>query len=247
MHDAAVDTTSSETPPEDMLPDMIPEMPSSAGRALTYLVFLFVLSALSWAYFTRVDMVVTAEAVIRAGSDLPEIEAPVDGLVRRIPVREGDYVREGQTLAVMATDGSTETAVKSPMDGYVVQRRVQPGLHADRGQGLITIFPDRIDLVAEIKIPNRDRGRVRAGDRVHLKIDALPHLEYGILPGTLMRVMPYADPTDGTYTGFVSLDQTHFRIDGQNTPVLSGMTAAADIVVEQKTILDLLLKSFRAI
>ncbi|MBW3542040.1 MAG: HlyD family secretion protein [Planctomycetes bacterium] len=166
-------------------------------------------------------------------------------------------VSEG-LLDKLASGTGTETdrhRVLSPVDGLVGRIVVTEGAAAQRGATLMTLVPDDARLVAEVRVPNREMGRVREGLPVRLKFDAFPYAEHGAIGGRLTRLVKVAEdsgpassaqvaPAGGGswFRAYCMLDQHYFRVRGERKPLLPGMTARAEIVTERKRILEILLK-----
>jgi HlyD family secretion protein len=152
-----------------------------------------------------------------------------------------EQVLAGESLAA-------PLSVTAPVEGRVGPVAVRrAGEVVPRGQALLTLLPEGVELMAELRIANRDVGLVREGQEVKLKFDAFPFAEYGAIAGRLTNVVLEAETGSGGETYFratASLGQQYFRKNGEAIPLRSGMTATAEIRTEQKTILELLLRPF---
>ncbi|WP_198432878.1 HlyD family secretion protein [Burkholderia ubonensis] len=69
------------------------------------------------------------------------------------------------------------TTVVAPSDGYVGKKTVETGEHVSPGQALLTLVEPRAWVVANFR--ETQLRRVRAGDAVQLRFDALPGLTFG--------------------------------------------------------------------
>jgi multidrug efflux pump subunit AcrA (membrane-fusion protein) len=157
---------------------------------------------------------------------------------------------------------SNRLVVKAAEAGIVTKLLVRsPGESVQRGQPLMTIVPDGTRLYAEIRIPNRDIGSIKREQHVRLKLDAYPFADFGTIDGTLGA--PLEDPEAPEGKGGESYYRVHAtlldtygkvgepqRIRPLNRPdadakrLLVGMTGVAEVVTDQKTILQLILKPF---
>ncbi|WP_080410120.1 HlyD family secretion protein [Burkholderia ubonensis] len=68
------------------------------------------------------------------------------------------------------------TTVVAPSDGYVGKKTVETGEHVSPGQALLTLVEPRAWVVANFR--ETQLRRVRAGDAVQLRFDALPGLTF---------------------------------------------------------------------
>ena len=154
-----------------------------------------------------------------------------------------------------------EHLVLAPIDGTVGQIHVTDGEAARRGATLITLIPEGATLVAEVKIPNREVGKVRESMQARFKFDAFPYARHGAITGELNQLVKVAEASrsqsggSGTgsaagtgtyYRGYCTLDQTYFRVDGTRKPLLPGMTATTEIVTGRKRIIEVLLQPLLA-
>ncbi|MCZ6634490.1 MAG: HlyD family type I secretion periplasmic adaptor subunit [bacterium] len=68
------------------------------GRALLYLILVFVVVALIWAGVSEVDIVATAPFQLVPLGHVNRVQAPREGEIEVIGVKEGDRVRKGEVL-----------------------------------------------------------------------------------------------------------------------------------------------------
>ena len=126
--------------------------------------------------------------------------------------------------------------VRAPVDGTVADVQALPGGSAvGAGQTLATVVPHtRMRWVAYF--PAREAvGRLHAGQKARIRVDAFPWTAYGPLTATVVGVG--SEPREQRVR--VELD-----LDGQNAsiPLSHGMTGATDVEVEQLPPLRLLLR-----
>ncbi len=182
----------------------------------------------------------------------PESEQNVDKLIP-LPL---DMEKEKPTLlqrpAFDTEDISGEGVnyplqITSPMDGTVKHLMIRSkGEAVTPGQTLMFITPSNLSLIAELKIPNKDIGMVKTGQVVRFKFDAFPSAEYGAINGELTSIHknPEIEGKDETsyYRAIATLGQDYFRVKGKEVKLVSGMTAKAEIITDQKSLLSLFLK-----
>src|SRR5215208_7360560 len=79
--------------------------------------------------------------------------------------------------------------LRAPADGVVLelgQRSI--GSVAKEAESLVTLVPHDNRIEAQVEVDAVDIGRLRVGDPVRVKLDALPYQRYGSLTGTLRVV-----------------------------------------------------------
>jgi multidrug efflux pump subunit AcrA (membrane-fusion protein) len=73
----------------------------STVRSSYYIILAVLVAAILWAYFSVVEISVHAQGVVRPVSGVHAVQSSVGGYVERLFVRENEYVRKGDTLAIL--------------------------------------------------------------------------------------------------------------------------------------------------
>jgi hemolysin D len=110
---------------------------------------------------------------------------------------------------------------------------------------LCTIVPVDSPLYVDVRVANKDIAFIEKGMVIKFKFDAFPYREYGFLTGRVSSISPSAieDKNLGyVYQVHGALDKAHYDIKGKRYGVKPGMTAAAELVTERKTIFSMLFK-----
>lgn len=149
-------------------------------------------------------------------------------------------------------DENSYLLVKAPVAGVLTNvSLLQPGVPVDGQKPLAEIAPRDARTVLHIDIPERERAFLREGMAVKLKFNAFPFQRHGFIKGTLDYIAPDAVTlADGinsvpVYRGRVSLDRLDFTVDGRAVPLRYGMTALAEIVVQQRRLIEFVIDPFR--
>jgi len=121
------------------------------------------------------------------------------------------------------------TTIRSPVDGVVVDRQVDPGQSVAasfQAPVLFIIAQDLAQLEAAITVDEADIGEVQQGMPVRFTVDAFPDETF---EGSVTQVRKQGAANQGvvSYTVIV-------RAQNRGQRLLPGMTANAEIVVEQK-------------
>jgi HlyD family secretion protein len=103
----------------------------------------------------------------------------------------------------------------------------------------------------KVEIAENDRAFLREGLAVKLKFNAFPYQRYGVINGTLEYVSPATKPASQTkqpvYEARISLERDYYQVAETKYPLRYGMTAAVEIVVRERRLIDLALDPFRQI
>jgi HlyD family secretion protein len=121
------------------------------------------------------------------------------------------------------------TTIRSPVDGVVVDRQVDPGQSVAasfQAPTLFVIAQDLSQLEAAITVDEADIGEVREGLPVRFTVDAFPDETF---EGRVAQVRKQGAANQGVVSYMVIV-----RAENRGGRLLPGMTANAEIVVEQK-------------
>ncbi len=144
------------------------------------------------------------------------------------------------------------TVFRSPISGVVATVDVQRGNNVKSQQLLATILPQGLQLAAELFVSSRAIGQLRAGQSVRLAFDAFPKQRFGTYVGTVDYVSDYV-VLPGDLAGAIPINEASYKVrvtiddDTINSPagefrLRPGMTLAADLVLEERSILSWLLE-----
>ncbi len=135
--------------------------------------------------------------------------------------------------------------IRAPVHGMVKGLSINTiGSVIHQGEAIMDIVP--IDKQPEVlvKISPKDRGHVDVGQKVQVKFSTYDFSRYGSVEGTLKHISATTfNREDGEdyYQGRIVLDAEYVG-DNRNNRILPGMTAMADVITGEKTILQYLLK-----
>ena len=91
------------------------------------------------------------------------------------------------------------SVLRAPRDATVLEVAARPqGSVVREAEPMIRLVPADAPLVAEVEIDTRDVARVRLGDRVTIKFEALPWQQYGLVDGVLKSLTPDAIEDDSS-------------------------------------------------
>ncbi len=181
---------------------------------------------------------------------------------RRLPLDEAEE-RAGLESRIAALErqlweleGRHETTVTAPVAGRVTA--IQASLGQEVGSlPLLALLPSASHLEAELFIPARAAGFIEAGQEVRLAFDAFDYRRFGLGRGEIVAVSrtilrpdelraPFA-LSEPVYRARVRLDREWMEAYGRRWPLQPGMTLKADIILERRSLLDLLLDPLRAL
>ncbi len=153
-------------------------------------------------------------------------------------------------------EGRHETTVTAPVAGRVTA--IQASLGQEVGNlPLLALLPVDSHLEAELLIPARAAGFIEEGQEVRLAFDAFDYRRFGLGRGrivavsrTILRPDELRAPlalSEPVYRARVRLEREWMEAYGRRWPLQPGMTLRADIILERRSLLDLLLDPLRAL
>lgn len=153
-----------------------------------------------------------------------------------------------------------DTRVRAPESGVVQNVKVTTvGASVSPSSVLVQIVPARSRLLVEVLIPNEERGNLRPGQPVDVKLDAFPFQKHGRLQGLLEWVSPDAElSTNANFSLLTEAAQLraltsstpqyvfrgHVVIEPASNSALMlapGLTAQVDIYTDRRRIVDFFL------
>lgn len=200
------------------------------------------------------------------------LEAATDTLVARQRERRETYLDKVATelieidraIGVLRQDlikaelFERASTLKAPVSGRVQQIAVNTlGEVAQTGEQLMVLVPDGMALEVEAMLLNKDKGFVREGQQVRIKLEAFPFTKYGTLNGKVLivsndavqmgtsRAAEGATAQDATgplvFPVRLSLQEASVEADGERVALTPGMALTAEVKIGERRVLEFLL------
>jgi HlyD family secretion protein len=177
----------------------------------------------------------SAEEKLRLQLNTARVEADAAARIRFENIDKDNF------LQILAPVSGVVTDLTSTQTGDKVQANAPLG----------GIAPSRSRSVVKVEIAENDRAFLREGLPVKLKFNAFPYQRYGAIDGTLEYVSPATKPSAQTklpvYEARISLERDYYKVAQIRYPLRYGMTAAVEIIVRERRLIDLALDPFRNI
>ena len=136
--------------------------------------------------------------------------------------------------------------------GIVTGIQVVEGETLTQAKPLLHILPKGSVLVAELLLPTRSAGFIKQGNSVRLRFDAFPYQRFGFINSKITRIdralilpnevqLPIA-LQEPVYRLRATLNQQQMQAYGKAFDLKSGMLFEADIMLEQRTLIEWLLE-----
>lgn len=155
------------------------------------------------------------------------------------------------------TESQAAHVIAAPIAGRVSALQARVGERADPSIPLATIGEPDGELIAELYLPSRAIAFVEPGQFVKLQYDALPYQKFGVAEGEVLRISSTSllpqelgvstQNPEPLYRVEVSLSGQSVRAFGKDIPLQSGMELTADIVLEDRKLMEWLLEPLRSV
>jgi macrolide-specific efflux system membrane fusion protein len=194
--------------------------------------------------YGTIQVTITTTATVTPENRL-QIKPPVNGRVDKILVKEGDYVKAGQTLALMSsTERATvldaarsqskeelayweqvykATPLVAPINGQVIVQTVQPGQTVTTSDA-VTVLSDR--LIVQAQVDETDIGKVKLGQKAIISLDAYPDTK---VEGKVDHIY-----YESTIVNNVTIYEVNILPKRVSAIFRSGMSANVDIIEQRK-------------
>jgi HlyD family secretion protein len=186
-------------------------------------------------YESAASDLANAEEKLRLQLNTARVEADAAARIRFENIDKDNF------LQILAPVSGVVTDLTSTQTGDKVQANAPLG----------GIAPSRSRSVVKVEIAENDRAFLHEGLPVKLKFNAFPYQRYGAIDGTLEYVSPATKPSAATklpvYEARISLERDYYQVAGTRYPLRYGMTAAVEIIVRERRLIDLALDPFRQI
>ena len=208
------------------------------------------------------DIVDAQNVLVRSGEQLDTLRLQYDAATQEIDDTEKKLRLQLNTARAEAEaasrisfaniDKDNFLLIVAPASGVITDlASTQPGDKVLANTPLGGIAPGNSRSVVKVEVAEKDRAFLREGMPVKLKFDAFPYQRYGVINGTLEYVSPATKPSLQTkqpvYEARVSLERDTYQVAEAKYPLRYGMTAAVEIVVRERRLIDLGLDPFRQV
>ncbi|QAV22204.1 HlyD family type I secretion periplasmic adaptor subunit [Proteus hauseri] len=135
--------------------------------------------------------------------------------------------------------------VRSPVEGTVQQLSIHTlGAVLQPSQTVMVIVPKEQKNIAEVNILNKDIGFIYPGQKAIIKLDAFPYTRYGTIEGEIINIAKDSiqhEELGLVYPALIELNKQFININNTQYKLTAGMSLVADIIIDQRRIIDYLL------
>lgn len=133
----------------------------------------------------------------------------------------------------------------SPISGKVVFSSIwQKNQNINSGDKVFYILPNEESrIIGKIKLPIQGSGKVKVGQKVNIKIDNYPYMEYGILKGTVSSISLM--PSENFYLVEVALPNGLMTSYNKKIEFGQNLQGVAEIITEDVRLIERLIQPLK--
>ena len=153
---------------------------------------------------------------------------------------------------IQRSQSQASHVLHAPITGRVTALQARVGEQAVSSIPLAVILPENGKLIAEVYLTSRAIGFVQPGQEVKLQYDAFPYQKFGVAQGEVKRVASTAQlpqeiginsqTGEPLYRVEIALNKQTVEALSKEVPLQAGMELSADIVLENRRLLEWLLE-----
>ena len=137
--------------------------------------------------------------------------------------------------------------MKAPIDGNVTFTRFwSVNQNVTKGENVFTIVPDKPSrIIGKVKLQIQGSGKVKVGQKVNIKFDNYPYMEYGMVEGRVGKISEV--PNDNYYSCEVDLPNGLVTNYGTKLDFNHEISGTAEIITEDRRLIQRLFDPIKSI
>lgn len=205
------------------------------------LVSLFVCLVYFLMYF-KLDITIQTQGIVKPESDSTIIDSMVTGQVKEVNYKEGDLVDKGDVIVILNPGVGYESyKVTATIDGKIQHLYAKnPGSVIKIGNPVVVLVPKGDECIVEAKLMLKDRGYVRVGQDVKVRLANKDSIKFGPINGKITSISPDAvQSNEGSYFVLkIKLDKQKFKYKDTFYDLHPGIDVITFILTGNRTFVD---------
>ncbi|MDP5030507.1 HlyD family efflux transporter periplasmic adaptor subunit, partial [Paraglaciecola sp.] len=195
-----------------------------------------------------------ARLLLQQHNELSQITFNIGNIPQQYALRINNLLRQQADLQrqLAQVASNYQYTIIASNSGIVTGIQVVEGESLKSTNPLLHILPEDSELVAELLLPTRSAGFVQVGNATRLRFDAFPYQRFGFIQSHIVRIdQALITPNEiqlpvtlqePVYRLRAKLNQQQVQAFGKAFDLKSGMLFEADIMLEQRTLIEWLLE-----
>jgi multidrug resistance efflux pump len=136
--------------------------------------------------------------------------------------------------------------LKTPIEGQITFTNFwSANQFVDAGNVVFTVVPQKEQtIVGRAIVPIAGAGKIELGQRVNIKLDNYPHIEFGIVEGKVANIskVPVSTETGAYYTAEITLSNHLTTNYNRDLPFNQEMQGTAEVITKDRRLIERLVE-----
>ena len=149
-----------------------------------------------------------------------------------------------EKLLALIKNWKLSNLLVSPIDGVVsFVRKWDEGQFINAGEVFSTVVPrNEYKIIGLVKIPQESFGKIEIGQKVNVKLNGYPYMEYGLLTGTIEYIssvpeMAIDQLSSPQYTAEIVFPNGMMTSYGKRLRLIQKMNGTAEIITKKRSLI----------
>lgn len=157
---------------------------------------------------------------------------------------EQDINSSKEKLLALIKNWKISNLLVSPIDGAVsFVRKWDDGQFINAGETFLTVIPKKnCKVIGIVKIPQENFGKVKSGQKVNVRLNGYPYMEYGLLTGIVGYLSSVPEEavdrqSSPQYTAEIVFPNGMKTSYGKELRLIQKMNGTAEIITEERSLM----------
>lgn len=157
---------------------------------------------------------------------------------------EQDINSSKEKLLALIKDWKISNLLVSPIDGIVsFVRKWDEGQFINAGETFLAVIPNKgCKVIGIVKIPQENFGKVKSGQKVNVRLNGYPYMEYGLLTGIVGYLSSVPEEavdqqSSPQYTAEIVFPNGMKTSYGKKLRLIQKMNGTAEIITEERSLM----------
>ncbi|GLQ15221.1 HlyD family efflux transporter periplasmic adaptor subunit [Psychrosphaera saromensis] len=192
--------------------------------------------------------------LIQQQNELSQVTFDINNIPQQYALKINSLKRQKSEFSsqIAQISNGHKYTITASQGGVVSGIQVFEGENLTQAKSILHILPEDSELIAELLLPTRSAGFIEEGNNTRLRFDAFPYQRFGFIQSQIVQIdqtlitpnerqMPIA-LQEPVYRLSAKLNQQQIQAFGKAFDLKSGMLFDADIMLEQRTLIEWLLE-----
>lgn len=155
-----------------------------------------------------------------------------------------DIERSKERLLALIKEWKLSYLFTSPIDGLVsFVKKWDEGQFINVQETFLSVIPNKnSEIIGMIKVPQESFGKIKIGQKVNVRLNGYPYMEYGLLTGVVEYLSSVPENSSNPelspqYTAEVVFPQGMRTSYGKEVKLIQKMNGEAEIIIEERSLI----------